>query len=328
MTKCSKLIGPYEVSIDITNRCNLRCLHCYNYSGDNACIDSELNDEELINLIHEIIKIKPINVCLAGGEPLLRKDIAYRIIGLLSKNNIITSMVSNGLLLDEETVDELKKAGLNRIQISLDGLEESHDKLRNKKGVFKGAMKSLDILNAKGISTYLGFVPTKWGINDFDEVFNIAVEKNIKCIRTQYIMPNGRGMLNFNRIKPSESDYRVFVNKINMLKRKIAKENLSLTIEWDDPVQHFIDISEFKSIYPQIHIKTNGYVTLTPYLPISFGNIRNDSLTQLIKNNLLDAGSNKDFVSICSKIRCVEDLSLCGLDLPDNFMEQDIIIKI
>lgn len=328
MSKYSMLSGPYEISIDITNKCNLRCLHCYNQSGDNVCINDELTDEELIRLINETIKMKPINVCLAGGEPLLRKELVFEILGLLSKNNILSSMVSNGLLLDEETANELKKAGINRLQISLDGLETSHDRLRDKIGAFKSAMKCIDILKDKGISTYLGFVPTKWGIGDFEEIFKIAIQKKVKCIRTQYIMPNGRGMLNFDSIRPSDLDYKILVNKIHMLRRQAVKENLGITIDWDDPVQHFIDISEFKSIYPQIHIKSNGYVTFTPYLPVSFGNIKNNSLTELVESKLLEAVSNEKFVEICSKIRCVDDLSLDGLDLPGNFMEQDMIIKL
>jgi len=328
MSVYSNLNGPYEISIDITNMCNLRCLHCYNHSGDNLCISNELTDDEIIDLILDVIKLKPINVCLAGGEPLLRKNIVIKALSLLSENNILTSMVSNGILVDEGCANSLKNAGISRIQISLDGLEQSHDKLRNKKGAYKSVEKCLMILQKKGINTYLGFVPTKWNIDDFDEIVNLAIDRGIKGIRTQYIMPNGRGMVNYKKIRPSEHDYRKLLFKINTQRRRLLKEGINLTIDWDDPVQHFIDICDYKSIYPQIHIKANGNVSFTPYLPISFGNIRNKSITELIRTGILDSIKNDLFIDICRKIRCVDNLSLEGMSLPQNFQEEDISITI
>lgn len=328
MSRYSYLKGPFEVSVDVTNKCNLRCLHCYNFSGENDCINDELSEDEIMDLMREVVEMKPLNVCLSGGEPLLRKGLVYKALTLLNDNNIHTSMVSNGLLLDEEVANRLKEAGLNTIQISLDGLEISHDKLRNKNGTFEAVMKCLDILKSKGMSTYIGFAPTKWNIKEFDQVVDIALEKNIKCIRTQYLMPTGRGKENLAHILPDESDYRILVSNINRLKRKIIRENLNLKIEWDDPVQHFYDVCELEDIYPQIHIKSNGNVTKTPYLPIYFGNIRQESFQSLIDRGLLQASSNGDFVDICSKIKCVDDMSLDGLKLPANFKEQDILIEI
>ena len=67
--------GPLHLALDITNKCNYRCLHCYNASGENCVVDNELTDEEVLELINQISKIKPHTFCFCGGEPLLRKDL-------------------------------------------------------------------------------------------------------------------------------------------------------------------------------------------------------------------------------------------------------------
>ena len=51
--------GPLHLALDITNKCNYRCLHCYNASGENCVVNNELTDEEVLELINQISKIKP-----------------------------------------------------------------------------------------------------------------------------------------------------------------------------------------------------------------------------------------------------------------------------
>ena len=57
-----KLSGPFSVAFTVTNKCNYRCRHCYNNSGQN--IYRELTDDRLINIARQISELKPMNVCL------------------------------------------------------------------------------------------------------------------------------------------------------------------------------------------------------------------------------------------------------------------------
>ncbi|MCE5192383.1 radical SAM protein, partial [bacterium] len=69
------LRGLFQMSLDITNRCNFRCLHRYDRSGENPIVTDELSDEELINLARDVATFHLYNFCFCGGEPLLRKDL-------------------------------------------------------------------------------------------------------------------------------------------------------------------------------------------------------------------------------------------------------------
>lgn len=110
--------------ISVTDRCNLRCIYC-NPLGDTGFIEPAeiLSYEEIHRLAalfanHGIRKIR-----LTGGEPLVRKNIVH-LVGKLSSIHQIEdlAMTTNGVLL-EETAEDLKKAGLKRINISIDSVE-------------------------------------------------------------------------------------------------------------------------------------------------------------------------------------------------------------
>jgi len=80
------LIGPHHVAIDITNKCNLRCLHCYNSSGENDVIKTELSDHEVLEFMKSLSTINLYSLCLCGGEPLLRKELIFDSLKILTEN--------------------------------------------------------------------------------------------------------------------------------------------------------------------------------------------------------------------------------------------------
>ena len=126
-------VGPYQLALDITNKCNLRCLHCYNASGENRVMEHELSDDEVIKFVKDILPMKLLNFCFCGGETLLRKELICKCIKMLSNCGVRTAIVTNGILASESVIRDLYHSGLNSIQFSVDGAKaESHDKLRNR----------------------------------------------------------------------------------------------------------------------------------------------------------------------------------------------------
>ena len=168
------LIGPHHVAIDITNKCNLRCLHCYNSSGENDVIKTELSDHEVLEFMKSLSTINLYSLCLCGGEPLLRKELIFDSLKILTENGIRTSMVTNGLLATEDTLAKLDELGLNSIQFSLDGNKASHDKLRNQAGAYKQVLKAIEyVLKNTGMHLSIAFSPTRFNINDITEVYDL-----------------------------------------------------------------------------------------------------------------------------------------------------------
>ncbi|HLG18887.1 MAG TPA: radical SAM protein [Bdellovibrionota bacterium] len=119
-------------SVDITNRCNLRCKHCYFYEQD---VPEEMTDEAWIQRFEAMSKgINRVrSVTWIGGEPLLRKDL----IEIGKKYFPYNLIVTNGLIPLPDWRDAL-------FHVSIDGDEVAHEKQRNQKGIYKQIMKNVD----------------------------------------------------------------------------------------------------------------------------------------------------------------------------------------
>ncbi|MEE0475386.1 MAG: radical SAM protein [Collinsella stercoris] len=111
------IIGaPHSVALDITNKCNLRCLHCFNNSGENDVMTNELTDSEVLDFIDSICQMRPFSFCFCGGETLLRKNLVIESLQRLARADVKCNLVSNGLLASSATLHALERAGLNGIQ--------------------------------------------------------------------------------------------------------------------------------------------------------------------------------------------------------------------
>lgn len=169
-----RLSRPPSLILFVTNRCNARCLHCFNWQE----IDKESREEIKLEEIRDISAfLGPLmEVSISGGEPFLRPDLP-EILGLFKENELRSfSIPTNGLLPDtifEETRRLLSKRGgtaLN-INLSLDGLEKEHDYLRQREGAFKQVMKTYEKLSGLKAGQNFGF-----------KVLTTLYDKNIDCL--------------------------------------------------------------------------------------------------------------------------------------------------
>lgn len=181
--------------LSITDRCNLRCQYCMEENENNFIPDNSLITLENIKIIViAASKLGVKKIRLTGGEPLLRADVVEIVRFIRSIPTIEEiSITTNGILL-EEKIDDLIKAGLDRINVSLDTVNpEIYSKITrwgNLEKVLNGITKALH-LGIKKVK--LNVVPLK-GIND-SEILNLiklAVDAPID-VRFIELMPIGEG---------------------------------------------------------------------------------------------------------------------------------------
>jgi radical SAM protein with 4Fe4S-binding SPASM domain len=122
---------PHACIWEITRRCNLRCLHCENECGDAS--SRELSFEKICEVGRELVSLGGRKVDITGGEPLLHprwEAICHALSGLGLRLSIIT----NGTLLDADTLARALDSGVVAFGISLDGLQATHDSIRVRPG--------------------------------------------------------------------------------------------------------------------------------------------------------------------------------------------------
>ena len=181
---------------ECTLRCNLNCLHC----GSDCKKESSVKDmpvEDFIKAIDDIIDIVEPNktmIVFTGGEPLLRKDLEHCGL-LLHKRGFPWGIVSNGLQLNPKRLQSLLNAGMRAITVSLDGLENSHNWLRNNSSSFKNAIETIHLLS-KVPDLKFDVVTCVNGknFNELSEIKELLLLKGVKEWRLFTIFPIGRAM--------------------------------------------------------------------------------------------------------------------------------------
>ena len=167
-----------SLRITLTNRCNVNCLYCH-HDGMVKSKD-EMTADELYTICRVAKNIGVKKIRLSGGEPLLKKDIVETVEKIASLDFKDISMTTNGILL-EKYAEDLKNAGLDRVNVSLDTLDRKTYEMITKKDYLEDAKKG--ILKAVEV----GFYPVKINMvimkdinqNEIDEMFEFCKQHGI-----------------------------------------------------------------------------------------------------------------------------------------------------
>lgn len=251
-----------KVLLQVTERCNLRCKHCFVSSLP------EGNDMSLEDIKEKVLpKLKSANVSrvtLTGGEPLVHKNI-YEIIDEINKNNMHITLCTNGLGLNEEIICKLHNLGDIHANVSLDGFSaKSHGKFRGNERelVFEKIVENIKLLSKYKLLNGILCSPNKYA--DVNEYLDLA--KFAKDVGARYILFNP--LSKFGR---GENSQNIGYNKDELIALRREIEQLDLADKNFQTV--FIRISKNydMQVLPSCdceipYIFTNGDVAVCPYL--------------------------------------------------------------
>lgn len=293
---------PKVMSLDITNKCNFRCKHCFNSSGDDSvyCFKDELTDEEVIKFSKELCEFGLSQICICGGEPTLRIDLVYKVIEMLKKRDIDVNMVSNGYLITRDISQKLKKSGINSVQISVDGLGEIHDKFRNMPGAYKHAIAAINYLYENQIEVMVSCCPNQYNYLGLEMYFEYIYSLGVTKIRMMPFLPLGRGKESGKEILLNDRQIYIVCQQIN----KWNLNNPEQQVEWGDPINHLYSMLFHNNRKPEmICVGSNGDVKLTPYLDSVVGNIRKEGIEYIWSNKVKKKMKNPEFISQLKQIK-------------------------
>lgn len=298
---------PRSISWDITNKCNLKCKHCFNNSGDEHAHDfsKEIDKSTALDLAHQIVDMKVNQICLCGGETFLC-DYLFDILDIFKQSEMLTSIVSNGYFITKDIAKKLQNLGVYQIQISIDGLGYQHDIFRGKKGAFDKAVAAVDELNKANIKTLVSCCPNKYNYNSFREYVNFIYDLGCKNIRMMPLLPIGRAQKYLNEIKLTDIQLFDLTNIIS----ELNSEYENLQIEWGDPLEHLHTILLTRRESPMVmSIKSNGDIGITPYIDIVVANIANRRLKEIWNSGYNHIWENQEVIEIIKDVKCIQDLS-------------------
>jgi radical SAM protein with 4Fe4S-binding SPASM domain len=185
------------LELQITDRCNLQCRHCY--IGES--VHQDLSWKQIQRVFEEFEEIQGLRLLLSGGEPLLHPQF-WEINEILREYAFRSVLLSNGTPI---TKGVAKKLRVHEVQISLDGMKEGHESLRGK-GTFEKATVAIDYLQEANIRVSVATMIHQKNLSEFDSLASLLQSKHIEEWNVD--IPCVEGRLKTNRdfwVAPSEA---------------------------------------------------------------------------------------------------------------------------
>jgi len=184
----------------LSERCNLRCRHCW--VAPHAPDDRDEQAMDLDVLMKTIAAAKALGlgtVKLTGGEPFLRKDI-IELMKFLHGEGLCIDIESNGTMIDRDMAIIIKECEVRQVSISLDGTKAAqHDKLRGIKGCHGKSVAALNYLRAEKINTQVIMSLYAENIQQIEPLAALCDDMGVPSFKINPVMPTGRGEKVFQR---------------------------------------------------------------------------------------------------------------------------------
>ena len=182
MSKYWNISAPISAHVEVTDACNEKCKHCYNFDRSESAPRHTITDENLDNTIAELIKNKVMHVIITGGEPTLVMDKLVYLAEKCLANNITISLNSNMKDVGIDKLNRLKDAGIDHILTSLHSDDnQKHDEITGTVGDSQSTIRSIRNAQSVGIRVTINTVLTKQNVGDIykigKKVFSIGVGK-------------------------------------------------------------------------------------------------------------------------------------------------------
>jgi radical SAM protein with 4Fe4S-binding SPASM domain len=224
-------VGPV-VFWNITNRCNLSCLHCYSRSGPGTGKDTELTTSEARDLIDDLAGLGVPVLLFTGGEPLLRGDL-FELAAHAASAGIRTALSTNGTLITAENARKIRDAGIGYVGISLDGARpETHNRFRGDPAAFSRAIAAFTHCRDAGIRCGVRVTLTRENAGELADLIDLSDSIGASRFCLYWLVPSGRGFDSYERLQLDRDQAREALEVMFRKAQEIDPERMEfLTVD-------------------------------------------------------------------------------------------------
>jgi radical SAM protein with 4Fe4S-binding SPASM domain len=273
----------------------MNCRHCYSSGFRNKT--NELSREEIRKIIENLNEIGIFEIFFDGGESLLRGDF-IDICNYASDVGISASFSTNGFLMTNDIAKKLKKAGLKKIQVSIDGANPAtHDSFRRTEGAFKRAVSCVDLLIKNEIDIVVACTITKNNYCELNHLVNLCIDWGVSDLVFTRLIHAGNAKMNADLFLNKRQLEKIYLDIIH--KKIDEKKIITIRVHHNPllvPLIKQMDID--KKMKRQLTqeatcaigkwmcwITSTGDVTPCPAINLPLGNIRDTSLEEIWRGN-------------------------------------------
>lgn len=300
---------------ELTNRCNLRCMHC----GSNCTGTGEMLSVQDVCRVLDGLRGERPQICLTGGEPLMHPDF-FEIAHAIKRKGFLWGMTTNATLIGKAQARMIREAGMSTVAVSLDGLEASHDALRRSKGAWKKAVEGIINLQNAGYAPQVTSVFHSGNFNEIEKTYQFLGELGITSWRLINVEPIGRACESSGLLLSSEQ----FKDLISYIRGKRFDPACNMEVSFG--CSHYLGLEDERMVRDHYFlcgagiliagIRSNGDICACLDIEnrpeLVQGNIRKDGFLEVWENRFRqfrrDRTADSCMCSVCA------DRFICGGD--------------
>lgn len=169
------LSAPTAVNLELTELCNVKCRHCYNFWRDDSMGGETLSLEKMDRLVDSFVAAGVFHVIVTGGEPFAQFPLLHHALKRLQENGLSVSCNSNLMLVTEDKIKALAEVGLDHILTSLPSMDPAtNDRIMNSVGAFEKIMQGIRTCVANGIRISVNMVITRRNMHQVYETAKLV----------------------------------------------------------------------------------------------------------------------------------------------------------
>ena len=267
--RSTTLFGPRLVEMTLTHRCQCKCVHCYDNHSAAPSVLEEMTRSEVIGTLQQAADLGCIEVCFTGGEPLLRQEL-LEFIRCARELQMVPKINTNGILLSREAVRDLKEAGLAWCSVSIDSsMPEKHDEFRRYLGCYAKAVEGLRELSRQNVPASITTVARRELIfgDELQKIVDLGHELGAETVRILFPVPMGG-------LRDQQKEV------LSLEERELVRRFLvDPIVTMESPFER----CRCGAAVTKMNISPDGSVTPCVFVPLPYGNIRNEPLRQIWK---------------------------------------------
>jgi radical SAM protein with 4Fe4S-binding SPASM domain len=274
--KALKLNIPLSVQLDLTYRCNERCVHCYLDHDDHG----EMTTAEIKDLLDQMADAGVFYLTVSGGEIMMRRDF-FVILEHARLRTFCIKLKTNGVLIRKKEAQRLCELGVESVQISIySHRPEVHDAITKMPGSFHQSIEAIRLLRKNGIHVDMANVLMIHNVHDYDGVKALAADLGSQFIIDPTITPMMDGDRSILSLNVDEDALReVFHN-----------EDLAGNVEEFCAVPQGPDLEELNSLpcsagHTACYISPYGDVYPCVQFPLPCGNVRRTKFVDIWRHS-------------------------------------------
>jgi MoaA/NifB/PqqE/SkfB family radical SAM enzyme len=279
-TGSGDLGAPLYIAWQVTNECNLACLHCIEESGPGKAFHDELSEAQVFGILEQMMDLEVPYVSFSGGEPMVHPSF-FDMAEYVCRRNGQLKIETNGHYLDPGNCARLKEIGVKAVQVSLDGASRETFNRMRVRGDFDRALDGVRNLRAAGVPIEINYSPTCFNTHEIGQAVDLAAELGAYSFYTGRTMYTGNAVKTWHKLTPSATQYETF---FQVLHAKVEEYRGRMRV-------HFHEMGLLEELRYRLHhpaalliVLPNGLVKLINALPFVCGDLRRQSLAEIWAN--------------------------------------------